>query len=206
MGSSVALPEGDRHLGYGGFAVGVEQLRSVRDDGAVLLLRSAEEAGHVHEGHEGDVECVAEAHEACGLAGGVDVEHTGEDARLVRDYSDAPAAHVGEAYDDVLREVLVNLEEVAVIDDAADDSVHVVRLVGVVGYDLVEGVVGPGDGVCGRALGRAFKIVLGQVAQELLDLFDSLLLGRGAEMCHSGFRGVHRGASELLLVHDLSCH
>ena len=40
----------------------------MRDDAAVFLLRSAKESRHIDQSHKGDVECVAEAYEARGLA------------------------------------------------------------------------------------------------------------------------------------------
>ena len=90
-----------------------------------------------------DVEAVAEADEARGLAGGVDVEDAGQDVRLLRDDADDVPVEPREADDDVLREELGNLEEVAVVDDAVDDFLHLVRDVRVVGDDRVQLVVHP---------------------------------------------------------------
>ena len=91
--------------------------------------RPGQEPGHVHEGDERDVERIAEADEARRLHRRVDVQHAGERARLVADDADRMTAQPREAADDVLRPALVHLEEVAVVDDAPDDVVHVVRLV-----------------------------------------------------------------------------
>ena len=88
------------------------------DDAAVLLLGAGEEAGHVFKRDQRDVEGVAEADEARRLGRGVDVEHAGEERRLVGDDADGAAIQPREADDDVAREVLLHLEEVAVIDDA----------------------------------------------------------------------------------------
>jgi hypothetical protein len=52
----------------------------VRDDAAVLLVGAGQEARHVLERDERDVEAVAEAHEARGLDARVDVEAPGEHA------------------------------------------------------------------------------------------------------------------------------
>lgn len=62
------------YLGHGRLGVGKEELGAVADDAAVLLADPGEEARHVDEGHEGDVEGVGEAHEARGLDRGVDVQ------------------------------------------------------------------------------------------------------------------------------------
>ena len=91
-------------------------------------VRTRQEARHVHERHERDVERVTRAHEARGLHRRVDVEHAGERARLVADDADEVAAEPSEAADDVLGVALVHLEEVAVVDDELDHALDVVRL------------------------------------------------------------------------------
>ena len=74
--------------------------------------------GHVDERDERDVERVARADEARRLRRRVDVEHAGERARLVADDADGLAAEPREAADDVLGEERLQLEELAVVDDA----------------------------------------------------------------------------------------
>jgi hypothetical protein len=58
-------------------------------------VRAGQEAGHVHERDERDVEGVAEAHEARRLDARVDVEHAGQHLGLVAD--DAHRATVRDA-------------------------------------------------------------------------------------------------------------
>ena len=206
MGTAVALAEGNGHFRDRGLAVGIEEFRAVGDDGAVLLLRAAEEAGDVHEGHQRDVEGVAEADETRGLAAGVDVEHAGEHLGLVRHDADAAAVHVGEADDDVLGELGMDLEEVTVVDDALDDLVHVVGLVRVVGDDLVQAVLHAGNRVGGGLERGLFAVVLRDEAQQALDGRQRFLLIVGREMGHAALGGMDGCAAELLLVHDLAGH
>ena len=72
------------------------------------------------------------------------------------------AAEPCEAADDVLGPVLVHLEEVAVVDDAADDVVHVVRLVRVVRDQRVElGSSRPG-GSAGSEKGGGSRLFCGR--------------------------------------------
>ena len=88
------------------------------DDAAPLLARAGQEAGDVAERQQRDVVGVAGADEAGGLLRGLDVEDAGEVLGLVADDPDGVAVETREAADDVLREVLVHLEELAVVDDA----------------------------------------------------------------------------------------
>ena len=134
------------------------------------------EAGNVHEGYDGDVEGVAETYETCGFSRRVDVEHTGQVLGLVGHDAYRCAAHVSEADDDVLGVVLVDLEEFSVIHDAADDIVHVVSLVGAIGYDGVEGVLKSLDRVCGGLVRRLLHVVLRNEGEELADDGDSVFL------------------------------
>jgi len=52
------------------------------------LGSAGEEAGHVDEGDDGDVEGVAESHEARALGRGVDVQATGQLHRVVTHHAD----------------------------------------------------------------------------------------------------------------------
>ena len=108
------------------------------DDAAVLLVDAGQEAGHVDEGDERDVERVARAHEAGGLLGRLDVEHAGEHHRLVADDADGVAVEAGEAAHDRAGPVREVLEELAVVDDGRDDLLHVVGLVGRGGHEVDE--------------------------------------------------------------------
>ena len=74
------------------------------DQAAVFLVGAGQEARHVDERDDRDVEGVAEAHEARRLAAGVEVEHAGEHHRLVGDEADGAAGDAAEAGDDVARE------------------------------------------------------------------------------------------------------
>jgi hypothetical protein len=67
----------------------------VLDQAAVFLRGARQEARHVDEGDDRDVEAVAEAHEARALARGVGIEHAGERQRLVGDDADGRSRRCG---------------------------------------------------------------------------------------------------------------
>ncbi len=204
MRAAVALAEGDGDLGDGGFTVGVQKLGTVGDDGAVLLLGARKEAGNVHEGDERNVEGVAKTYEAGGLAAGVDVQHAGEFAGLVGHDAHAAAVHVRKAHDDILGKVFMHFEELPVVHNAADDLIHVIGFVGVVGNNTVEGVLHAVHGVGGLHKGRRFHIVLGQEAQERLDGLDGFFFRIGRKMGYAALAGMHGRAAQLLLVNVLA--
>ena len=89
------------------------------DDPGVLDLRADHEAGHVLEEDERDVEGVAEVDEARRLVGGVVVEDPGQLLGLVGDDPDRLAAEAGEAGDQRLGELRLDVEPLAVVDDLA---------------------------------------------------------------------------------------
>src|SRR3546814_13229710 len=93
-------------------------LGAVADDAAVLLVDAGEEAGHVDEGDERDVECVAGAHEAGGLLGAVPVENPGKDLRLVADDADGVVVETDEAVGERAGPVREALAVVAVVERA----------------------------------------------------------------------------------------
>ena len=151
------------------------------DDAAVLLVGARHEARDVDEGDQGDVERVAGAHEAGTLLGALDVEHAGQDLRLVADDADDVAVDAGEPAHQVHGPQAVVLEEVAVVDDRGDDLLHVVGLVGAGRDELAD----LGDEavrvVAGVDAGRLLHVVGGQEAEEVADLVEAALLVGGDE-------------------------
>ena len=101
--AAVRLARDDLHPRHGRLAVRVQQLGAVADDAAVLLVGAGQEAGHVDERDERDVERVARAHEARRLLRRVDVEGAREHLRLVADDADDVTVDAGEAAHDVHR-------------------------------------------------------------------------------------------------------
>ena len=85
VGAAVRLARDHGQLGHGRLGERVEQLGAVLDDAAALLGGAGQEAGHVDEGHERDVEAVAEADEARRLHRRVDVQAAGQVRGLVGD-------------------------------------------------------------------------------------------------------------------------
>ena len=106
---------------------------------------------------------------------------------------------MGESDDDVLGEVLMDLEELAVIHDAPDDLVHVIRSVRIIGDNLVKAVIRAAHGVVGWDPWCLLHIVLGNVGEQFLDSIDSLFLALSREMCHSALGSVYACSSKLLL-------
>ena len=108
--------------------VGVQHLRAVADDATVLLCDAGQEAGDVDKRHDRDVEAVAEADELRTLIGGVDVQNTGHDRRIVGNEADGAACDTAEANHEVAGEASLDLQEVAPVGDLADDVADVVAL------------------------------------------------------------------------------
>ena len=201
MGAAVAFAQGDGDFGHSGFAVGIEQLGSVVDDGVVFLTSSGKEARHIDERNDGNVEAVAEAHEASRLAGSVAVKHAGIDGRLVGNHADALSVEAGEADDDVAGKVALHFQELAVIHDGTDDLIHVVCHVRIVGNNLVERIFLAVNRVGAFDAWSAFHVVLGNIGEEFANQLGKFLFAFGGEVADAGFGGVNAGAAEVFLGH-----
>ena len=206
VGAAVGLARDDGDLRDGRLGEGEEELGAVPDDPAELLLRAGEEAGDVLEGDERDVEGVAEADEARPLRRGVDVEDAGEEVGLVRDDADRAPAEPREADDEVLREVGVDLEELAVVDDAPDQLLHVVGLVRARGDEGVEGDVLAVARVRALPARRVLPVVGREEAEEGPDLQDAVGVRVGHDVGDAGDGGVGVRSAERLLRHLLVRH
>ncbi len=170
------------------------------------MTGTGQEAGHVNERYQRNVEGVAEAYKAATLLRGVHVEHTGHAVRLVGNNAHRLAVEAGKAHDDVLGKVLVYLEELAVIDDGADHLIHVIGVIGALGDDVVQRILNTVDGIGALNTRCLLHVVAGHVAQQLADDGDGLFLGLGGKVCHTALAGVNTGTAQLLLGHVLAGH
>ena len=168
------------------------------DDAAVLLRRAGHEAGHVHEGDDGDVEGVAKAHEARGLDAAFDVQAAGQHQRLVGDDADHVAVHAGKADDDVGRIVGLQLEELGIISRFDDEFFHVVRLVGVGRHERVQAHVGAAGRVLRGAVRRFFAVVGRNVVEQPAQHQQGFHIILKRQVGHAAFGGVGDGAAQLL--------
>ena len=71
------------------------------DDPPVLLPDSGQEAGHVLQHDQRDVEGVTESDEAGTLVRRIDIQHPGQDRRLIGHYPHGVPPEMGEAHDEV---------------------------------------------------------------------------------------------------------
>jgi len=93
----------------------------------------------------------------------------------------------------------VGLEEHAVVGHGRHDLLHVVAAGGAVGDDLVE--LGAVAVRCVRARDNRGQLVavVGQVAQQGLDLRDAVRVALGDEVAHAALGGVGHGAAQLVV-------
>src|SRR5438105_3590395 len=112
------------------------------DEAAIFLRHAGQKAGDIDEGQERNIEAVAEADEARGLAAGIRIENARQYHRLVGDNAHRSPLHAPKADDDVSGESLLDLEEIALIDDFEDQFLDIVRLIGIARHKRVERFIG----------------------------------------------------------------
>src|SRR2546427_3416954 len=198
--AAIRLARDDGELRNRGFTVGEQQLRAVLDDAAMFLGHAGKKPGHVLEGHERNVEGVAEADEPGALERGGDVEHAGEGGGLIGDHADRPAGEPREPDDQVVAVVPLDLEKRRVVDDVAEDVVHVVRLRRLIRDDLEERLFAAVGRIVGRAGRGTVQIVAREERQQRANRADRLELGIVHEMRYAGGAAMHVGIAHF--VHD----
>src|SRR5262245_15930111 len=204
--AAVRLARNDRELGDRRLTVRVQQLRTVLDDAAVLLRDTWEKTRNVLKGDDRNIERVAESYETRRLERCIDVEHTREHGRLVRHDPDAVTAEMREATDDVRAVVALYLVELAIVDDATDDVVHVVWLVRIVRHHLEQFLVAPIAWIGPFALRRVVDVVRGDEAEQVADRLQARGLGIEREVRDTRRGRVRIGATELLHRHVFVRH
>ncbi len=203
----IGLAGDDSHLRDRGLGVGIDELRAPTDDPVPLLRGTGQEAGNIDQGDYRNVERVARPDEACRLLTGIDVEGAGEMHRLVGDDAHRTPVDPSEAADHVLRELGVDLEEVALVEHVFDHRVHVVRGVGRVRDEHVQlgGDLRLDIGHLGEA-GRVGHVVRRQERQQCLGGFQAVELIRGLEVGDTAAGVVGVRAAQLLHADVLAGH
>src|SRR5581483_6870958 len=176
VAGAVGLADDDGDLRHGGARDRVEHLGPVADDPGVLDLRADHEARHVLEEDERDVEGVAEVDEAGRLVGRVVLEDASELLGLIGDDPDRLAAEAGEAGDDRLRELRLDVEELAAVRDLADHVVHVVRVPRGLRDDVEQLLRHAVLRIVRLADRRALLAVRREVGEVVLDHLDALVV------------------------------
>jgi hypothetical protein len=144
VSAAVRLARDDRDQRNGCFGICIEQLGATANNAAPLLVGARQITGDVDDGQNRNRERVAETNKTARLFTCFDVERAGHGAGLVGHNSDSATFNAGKADDDVGSKQWLDLEEVLVVDHALDDLVHVIRLIGGVGDDCVQALVGVG--------------------------------------------------------------
>ena len=203
IGAAIGLAGDDRDLRHRRLGIGVEQLGAVLDDPAIFLGRAGQEAGDVDQGHDRDIERVAEAHETAGLDRAGNVQAAGQNHGLVGDDTDRVAFDPCEADDDIRRIVRLQFEEVALVRDLVDQFLDIVGLVRIRRHQRVQGQVRAVDRIVRRPMRRLFLVVQWQEAQETAQLQDRLDIVFEGQIRDAGFRRMGRRTTQLLGGHRL---
>ena len=83
VSASISLSGNESYFGNGCLSVGVKEFTSVLDDTTELLVSSWQEAWHVSEGNNGDLESITESDESSGFHGSINIQATSQDLWLV---------------------------------------------------------------------------------------------------------------------------
>ena len=104
---------------------------------------------------------------------------------MVGDNAYALAIETRKARDDILGKLRLNFEEFSVVNNSADDLIHIIRLVGILRNNFVEQVFLAVDGVVALNTRSIFGVVGRDVREECLDEFHALFFGLCREMCNT---------------------
>src|SRR5574344_1595033 len=196
--AAVGLAHDDRDERNGAGRIGVEHLRPVADDAAALLGESRHKARHVHQGHDGNVERVAEQYELRRLVRGVDVDASGLELRRVRDDTDHGAFDAGETDDHILREIALHFEPFARVHQMFDHLVHVERRLAVFRDEFVHSFVALDADAVRKVVRRILEVIARQEAQKLLDDLHRVFIVLRHEMNVAGDGSVRVRRRELV--------
>ncbi|VTR67869.1 hypothetical protein DESC_640023 [Desulfosarcina cetonica] len=197
VGAAIGLAHDHGDARYAGLGKGVEQFGAMTDNAAMFLIRPGHEAGHVHQADQRDVEGIAKAHETRGLEGGMVVQHPGQHGRLIGHQADGLPPQASEPADDVAGEIGLHRQKLGAVEDAGDQHVHVVALVGVRRYEVVQGGIGALGRIVQVEKGGLLPVVGRQVVDQLANAAQAENVIGVDEMGHAAFFRVDTGPAQV---------
>ena len=204
VGTAISLAGDDGDLGHRSLAVCVEHLGAVTDDAVVFLVYARQEARHINQIHQREVEGIAEADETCCLIGSVHIQAASHDIGLVGDDTYAAAVETGKASDDIGSKVLMHFVELAVIDNTADNILHIVRSIRIVRHYAVQGLILTIRVIAGINNRSILHVVAGQEGQEVTNLLYAVVLVLCGKVSHTAAAVMGHGAAQSLCGDFLS--
>ena len=163
----------------------------MEDDSIVFLTCSRKESRNIHQTDNRNVEGIAEAHEACTLAAGVNIEHTGVGCWLIGNDTHALTIEAGKTGDNVLCKLRLHLKEVTIVGDGLDDLIHVVSLVRIIWKNVVEQILFAVDRIGALHTRSLLGVVGGDIAQQGTNLLHCIFLCLGCETGHTTLSGMY---------------
>ncbi|MBA7631863.1 hypothetical protein ES703_39399 [subsurface metagenome] len=174
------------------------------DDAPPLLIAAGEITGDIGNSQQGYIKGIAKTDEPGGFVGGIDVQAAGEVIGLAGDNTHHMPVEAGKAGDYVRGVLPGRLQEFPVIHYGANDVLHIVSLLRTIRDDVVQGRVSAVWGISWRDVGRPFLIALGQVAQQLFNLGDGLLIVITGELSHPAPGAVGQGTAQFFITYLLA--
>src|SRR5262249_49853212 len=139
---------------------------SVADDAAEFLLRTGEKTWDIFKRDQRNVKCVAKTHKPRTLYGSVDVQHAGQECRLIGNNTDRTAVHACKSDHQIFRKVFVYFKEVPLIYDGVNRVLDVIGLQRIFRNQRIERNVATLRRITAWAPWRIIQIVRRQKAQQ----------------------------------------
>ncbi len=127
----------------------------------MFLVHTRQETGRVNEGHDRQVESVAEAHHPADFICRVDIHHTRHAGRFLGNDANRSAAKARQPDDGIGRKTRLNLEERPAVHDLLNRGMQAVGFVRVKGHERVQRFRAPERIVCAFQHRRGIDIIAG---------------------------------------------
>ena len=206
IGPAIGLAGQHRDLGHGRLAIGEQQLGPVLDNPAIFLADAGQKARHIDKGQDRNFKGIAEPDKARGFAAGIDIQTACQHDGLVGHNAHRLAFDADESGDDIGGEILLNLEEIALVGNLRDQFFHVVGLVRIVGHQRVQAGFQARRIIEERADRGLFAIVQRQEVDQAAGFgqrFDVILEGTVGD---AGLLRMGRGTAQFLGADHLVRH
>ena len=132
VSATIGLTSNHSHFWYSALSVSVQKFCTMTNNATILLRCPRQESGHVHQSNNGNRKRITKSNEAGCFGGGLNIQTSGEDHRLIGNNTNRTAPHPSKAGQNIACIIGFKLKKITVINDFFNQLMHVVRLIRVV--------------------------------------------------------------------------
>ena len=159
----------------------------MKNDTIILLSCTWKESWNIYQRNNRNVKCIQETNETSTLTRRVAIQTASQLLRLICNNTYRLSIHAGKTYNKILGKVRLNFQELSIIYNTSNNLIHVVWHVRILWDNLIQIIFHAVNRISAFYTWSLFKIILWDIAKQLLDKFNCFFIIRSSKMSNTRF-------------------